>query len=126
MIEVLQETKPVNLGEVFVRFAKRDACSDFDSDLLKPYGGFSGERSAGSSQLTIVCWCCSTRRTFASGRRRSPFIMRAVACEKRSASDSPFIKMMRTRVNASSSGLLVGACTSSRHVKFCLSRIISP
>jgi hypothetical protein len=77
----------------------------------------SGEWSAPISQLIAVAWCCSTRRMRASSPRRSRF-MRAAMCEKRLASSSrPFIRMMRTRVNASSSSLLIGACTSSRQVK---------
>ena len=33
----------------------------------KPMVVSSGDWSAGFSQLTSVCWCCSTRRTRASG-----------------------------------------------------------
>jgi hypothetical protein len=48
--------------------------------------------------------------------------MRAAAWEKRNDSISmPFIKMTRTRVNASSSSLLIGLPASSRHVKRCRS-----
>src|SRR5688572_344891 len=79
----------------------------------------SGEWSAPISQLIIVAWCCSTRRICASGSCRALF-MRAALCEKRCASSSmPFIRMMRTRVYASSSSLLIGFCTRSRQVNFC-------
>src|SRR5690606_22433715 len=48
--------------------------------------------------------------------------IRANACEKRSASCSwPLSRMIRTRVNASSSSLLIGRWTSSRQVKRCRS-----
>ena len=33
----------------------------------------SGSWSAGLSQFTIVCWCCSIRRTWASAGCKGPF-----------------------------------------------------
>lgn len=51
--------------------------------------------------------------------------MRAHAWLKRNASDSiPFIKMMRTRVKASSSSLLMGSRTMSFQSNSCLSSAI--
>jgi hypothetical protein len=80
-----------------------------------------GEWSAPSSQLMVVAWCCSTRRSSASGTRSSP-LNRAMRCFRRSASSSmPFIRMMRTRVNASSSSLLMGLGLMSFQVKRCRS-----
>ena len=40
MIEILEQTEPVNLGEILVGFAQRDAGSDFDRDLFEPDRGF--------------------------------------------------------------------------------------
>src|SRR6185312_7080055 len=81
----------------------------------------SGDWSAGFSQFTSVCWWCSIRRTRARGPCKRAFI-RAAACENRTASDStPFIKITRTRVNASSSSLLNVGPASSRQVKTCRS-----
>ena len=66
----------------------------------------SADWSAGFNQFTSVCWCWSMRRTRARGPCSRAF-MRAQACENRTASDSiPFIRITRTRVNASSSSLL--------------------
>jgi hypothetical protein len=86
----------------------------------KPSVVSSGFWSAGFSQFTIVCWCCSMRRTFASISLSAWFdVMRANACEVRfMCASMPFIKMTRTRVNASSLSLRYGGGASSRQVNF--------
>jgi len=84
--EIFQQAEAIHLGEIIVGLVLCDAGSDFDGHLFEGDRCFEWREIAGSSQLTIVCWCCSTRRIFASARRMSLFIMRAVACEKRIAS----------------------------------------
>src|SRR5690606_21602409 len=70
----------------------------------------------------MVAWCCSQRRTWARAWRSSPW-KRAPMFFRRSASVSmPFMRMMRTRVKASSSSLLMGLLAISRQVNFCFSK----
>lgn len=77
-----------------------------------------GEWSAPISQLMSVAWCCSVRISFAMGSRSGPF-MRSITCfTRRESSSTPFMRITRTRVKASSSSLEIGFCTSSFQVNF--------
>jgi hypothetical protein len=61
----------------------------------------------------VVAWCCSTRISCASATRASA-LQRSATCLVRSESSStPFMRITRTRENASSSSLLIGLPTMS-------------
>src|SRR5213080_2033376 len=76
-------------------------------------------RSAGFSQLMVVCCWCSTRRSAASPALSSGSSdTRAKAWENTDASFSmPFISMMRQRVKASTSCLRYGGSATWPHVR---------
>src|SRR5688572_29882624 len=76
-----------------------------------------GEWSAPMSQFTSVAWCCSARMSWATGTRSGPFVRRSTCFMRRESSSTPFIRMMRTRVKASSSSLLIGLRTRSFQLK---------
>jgi hypothetical protein len=61
------------------------------------------------------------RRTCASGRRSRSLKREAMWLKLLASASMPFIRMMRTRVNASSSSLLIGRPTMSFQVKRCRS-----
>jgi hypothetical protein len=80
---------------------------------LRQVGVGLREWSAPISQLIVVAWCCSTRMSWASCTRASAFMRSATCLVRSESSSSPFIRMARTRVNASSSSLLMGLPTMS-------------
>jgi len=125
VIEIFQQSEAVHLREVWIGLGIATPAVTSIATCSYAMVVSSGEWSGPISQLMAVAWCCSTRLTSASMRCSAGGFMRAQACEKRDASSSmPFMRMMRTRVYASSSSLLIGFCTMSRQVSRCFSSAV--